>query len=225
MWNVSVIVTTYNRPDSLRLCVASLETQSVRPREVIVADDGSDPEYVPALEQIVRDSSLKMIYTRVEHNGFRVSASRNNAVRHSTGDYLFLTDGDAVMFPDVLEHHMAASGPRYWTTGRCVRLSECETERVSEELIRSGRLEEAWPGWEDPRCAALRRDAANFRWKSLIARLWPSEHRKRKVRMITIQASVPRDAFDRLNGFDEDGVRRTLTSAYVSRSRGFAVGQ
>jgi len=133
-----------------------------------------------------------------------VAANRNNAVRHATGDYLFFTDGDAVAFPDVLEQHLAVAARGCWVAGYGVRLTEQETERLTEDVIRSGRLEELWPGWDDPRGARLVKGAARFRRRALIARFWPSERRLRKLQLIGLQSSVPREAFERVNGFDED---------------------
>ena len=38
---ISVIVTTYNRPDALNLVLSALAQQTQLPNEVIIADDGS----------------------------------------------------------------------------------------------------------------------------------------------------------------------------------------
>ena len=38
---VSLIITTYNRPDALLLVLRSIERQTKLPNEVIIADDGS----------------------------------------------------------------------------------------------------------------------------------------------------------------------------------------
>ena len=39
---ISLIVTTYNRPNALLLVLKSIELQTMIPHEVLVADDGSD---------------------------------------------------------------------------------------------------------------------------------------------------------------------------------------
>ena len=39
---ISLIVTTYNRPDALMLVLKSIQIQSLKPTEVIIADDGSN---------------------------------------------------------------------------------------------------------------------------------------------------------------------------------------
>lgn len=201
---VSAIVSSYNRSHFLRLCVVSLEMQTRPPDEVIIADDGSDPEHVAAIEQIIKRSPLKILLARQEHDGYRLAANRNQAARHATGDQYFFSDGDVVLFPDAIERHLVASGWRRWVTGYGIRLTPEETRRVTEDTVRGGRLDEIWPGWGDPRGARLCREARRFRRRALKARLWPGEARFRRLMLITMQATVPREAFERINGFDEN---------------------
>ena len=39
---ISLIITTFNRPDALFIVLQSVERQSQIPNEIIIADDGSD---------------------------------------------------------------------------------------------------------------------------------------------------------------------------------------
>ncbi len=204
MWSVSVIVTTYNRSDYLRLSLASIEMQTVRPLEVIIADDGSDPEHAQVIEELISRSSLRVVHVRQPHHGFRAAANRNNAARRAAGEHLFFTDGDAVLLPDVLERHCAAARPRRWVSGFCVRLTPEETAGVTEARIRAGGLEELWPGPRDPRVQSLVDDAAKFRRRARRSWFWRREPRMRRFRLITMQASMPRAAFEAVNGFDEE---------------------
>ena len=41
LMRVSLIITTYNRPEALSLIFKSIETQTIYPDEIIIADDGS----------------------------------------------------------------------------------------------------------------------------------------------------------------------------------------
>ena len=199
----SVVVTTYNRSGRLRLCLASLEMQTRVPDEVVIADDGSDKEHAEAIEEIMARSPLSLVYARQEHSGHRACANRNNGARHSSGDYLIFVDGDAVLFPEAVEEHVKASGPRLWVTGGGIWLSEDETVVVSEELIRLGRLEQFWSKLDEARRDRQRRRAIRFRKNGLRARLWAAERRMRKVKLCTIQASMWRSAFEAVNGYDE----------------------
>jgi len=203
MWTVSVVVSTYNRADQLRLCIAALEAQSRPPDEVMIADDGSRPEHVRAIEAIVRSSPLRILHAWQEDLGFRLAGSRNGAVRRASGDYLFFLDGDAVLFPDSLEQHMKLSRADRWLTGDAVRLSPEETGRVTQEAILSRRLAELWPEPADPRVLKLRRFGRRFRFRMWRARLWPSERFRSRIWMWGLQMSMPRAVFERVNGFDE----------------------
>ena len=200
MWSVSVILTAHDRTSFLRLCLASIETQTVRPHEVVIA---AGVESTRAIEELVERSPLRIVLAPGDE-GSRPAALRNGAVRHATGDYLFLTDADAVLFPDVLERHLAAAGRRRWVGGYGLRLTPHETAQVTEERVRAGKLEELWPGADDPRCLALATDATELRARARWAWLLRSEQRVRRLRLSTAQASMPRAAFERVNGFDEE---------------------
>ena len=202
MTRISTIITTYNRPEHLRRCLASLERQTLLPDEVIVADDGSDLEHVPALEEVVRESALAPRLVRQEHRGFRAAANRNNGARAASGDLLLFLDGDIVLFPEAVERHAEACAGRFWTAGGVVPLSAEETRLLTLEQIRAG-LDALWPPADDPRVAVLARRDAKFRGRAAQRWLRLSEARMRSVRLITLQCAVPRRAFEHVNGFDE----------------------
>lgn len=56
--SVSVIVTTYNWPAALGLTLQSIEEQSARPDQVIIADDGSGPETAKKVKELLAQSIL-----------------------------------------------------------------------------------------------------------------------------------------------------------------------
>ena len=53
---VSLIITTYNWPESLELVLKSIVCQTITPDEVIIADDGSTPETKVLVSQFQQDS-------------------------------------------------------------------------------------------------------------------------------------------------------------------------
>ncbi len=77
---ISIIVTTYNRPDALEAVLRGLTRQSDENFEVVVADDGSAPETAAMLKSW--QSGLRQPLTHVwqEHRGFR--ACRDSQPRH-----------------------------------------------------------------------------------------------------------------------------------------------
>ena len=77
---------------------------------------------------------------------------------------------------------------------------------MSEGLIRSGELEGLWAELRGPRTEAMCKESIRFRKKALRTRLWPSERKLRKVKLISLHVSMYRSAFERVNGFDENYV-------------------
>ena len=102
---ISLIVTTYNRPDALSLVLKSIENQVMKPFEVIVADDGSDERTQRVLEDCRNKSSFKIIHSFQRDKGFRASRSRNKAIAKANGDYIILIDGDMILQDEFIKDH------------------------------------------------------------------------------------------------------------------------
>ena len=94
---VSLIVTTYNRPDALKLLLMSINSQSVPPNEIIIADDGSKNSTKKCIDEFKKKSSLQVIHSWQEDKGFRVAKSRNKAIAKSKCEYIILIDGDVIL--------------------------------------------------------------------------------------------------------------------------------
>jgi glycosyltransferase involved in cell wall biosynthesis len=106
---VSVCMTHYNQPELLRMAIASLEEQTYENFEVILLDDGSThPDSGPILNELApRFEERKWKLIRQENRG--VSAARNAAVQHATGEYLMFMDDDNVAKPHEIETFVAAA--------------------------------------------------------------------------------------------------------------------
>lgn len=120
---ISVIVSTYNWPEALKLSLESLVAQCDDNFEIVVADDGSKDETKQLVEAIANKASVKIIHAWQEDIGFRLAASRNNAVRASTGDFLIFTDGDCVVKKDFLKNYRRLAENKKVIVGPRVLLS------------------------------------------------------------------------------------------------------
>ncbi|MGR9108927.1 MAG: glycosyltransferase family 2 protein [Gammaproteobacteria bacterium] len=134
---ISVIVTTYNRPDALRACLDSLGAQSDQDFEILVADDGSG---IATRESILHyqaeNPGLKdLIHVYQEDRGFRAGTIRNRAVACSNGDYIVFMDGDCVVFPDFIANHRKLAEPGYFVPGNRILLCREYTDEVLREKI------------------------------------------------------------------------------------------
>jgi GT2 family glycosyltransferase len=92
---ISVIVPTHDRPESLARCLAALDAQTARDSmEVLIVDDGSRFE---AVERAVRRFA-GCRHLRAPRRG--AAASRNAGAAAARGSLLLFTDDDCVPRPD-----------------------------------------------------------------------------------------------------------------------------
>ena len=131
---ISVIVTTYNWPEALRMTLQSLAGQSDRRFEVIVADDGSGPATAKLASVFADSAPIPVVYVWQEDLGFRRSAIINKAVAEARGDYLIFVDGDCIMQPDFISQHRALAEPKHLVTGSRILLGR----RLSRSLLARG---------------------------------------------------------------------------------------
>ena len=129
---ISLIITTYNRPDALLLVLKSVEIQSVSPLEVIIADDGSDQKTMELITNYSVQSSLTIIHSFQNDKGFRASKSRNKAIARSNGDYIILIDGDMILHPEFIRDHAINSELGCFVQGGRVLLSHSKTSKMIE---------------------------------------------------------------------------------------------
>ena len=77
---VSLIITTYNWPESLLLVLKSIENQTRIPEEIVIADDGSSDETKEMIGKFQKGSELNIIHSWQEDNGFRAAKSRSKII-------------------------------------------------------------------------------------------------------------------------------------------------
>ena len=125
---VSLIITTYNRVDALSLVLHSVQNQTVLPKEVIIADDGSTKETQKMIRDFQVVSHLNLIHSWQKDKGFRAAKSRNKAIAKSKDDYIILIDGDMVLHPKFIEDHISHAESGYFVQGTRVLLTQSATQ-------------------------------------------------------------------------------------------------
>jgi len=133
----SLIVTTFNRPDALKMVLNSIFLQKVMPDEIIIADDGSGNSTKQMLAEFNNKKlGLKIIHSWQKNLGFRAARSRNRAIALSSGDYIILIDGDMILDRFFIEDHIVNSEIGCFIQGKRVLLSE----NLTKQAILSGGL-------------------------------------------------------------------------------------
>jgi glycosyltransferase involved in cell wall biosynthesis/GT2 family glycosyltransferase len=127
---ISIIVTTYNRPDALDAVLRGLARQSDRDFEVIIADDGSDAETAALVRswQGRLQQPLKHIWQ--EHRGFRAAEIRNRAILASNGAYCIFLDGDCIPRGDFVLEHRELAEIGWFVVGNRVLMSKRLTNQA-----------------------------------------------------------------------------------------------
>lgn len=93
---VSVIITTYNRPDDLKKALKSVQVQTYLPIEIIIVDDAGKR----FASKIVKDNEIKIIRHKIN---LGLAAARNTGFRCANGKYIAFLDDDDEFTPDKIE--------------------------------------------------------------------------------------------------------------------------
>jgi hypothetical protein len=98
MPKVSIVIPTRNRAKLLRRAVGSVLRQTYADWEALIVDDASSDDTGEVVQRIC---DRRVHYRRHEVKG-GVSAARNTAIAHSTGQYVAFLDDDDEWFPEKL---------------------------------------------------------------------------------------------------------------------------
>jgi glycosyltransferase involved in cell wall biosynthesis len=119
---VSLIISTYNWPIALKLCLESVAGQTQLPKEVIVADDGSTEETKQVVDSF--KNRINIVHVWHEDKGFRLAEIRNKAIKKATGQYIVQIDGDIILHKKFIADHVAFAKKGFYTRGTRVKLSK-----------------------------------------------------------------------------------------------------
>ena len=106
MKKVSVIIPTYNSWNTLKSCVSSIQKQSIKPREIIVVDNGSiDGTSIKVKKEFPKVKLVSLF----KNTG--VTGGRNTGIKNasSDSDYLFFFDHDMVADKNMLKELTAVA--------------------------------------------------------------------------------------------------------------------
>jgi len=130
----SLLISTYNWPNALKLCLDSVVKQTAIPGEVLIADDGSTDETRQLLDSY--KSQLNIVHIWHEDKGFRLAEIRNKAIKKASGEYIVQIDGDIILDSHFIADHIDFAKKGYYARGTRVKLSK----ELSEKLWRGDRI-------------------------------------------------------------------------------------
>lgn len=101
--NISIIICTYNRTESLNRTLESINAMTVPDElswELIVVDNNSKDNTKQFVENFIKTSGLNCRYVFEEKQG--VSHARNSGIKNSKGGIVAFLDDDVIVTPDWL---------------------------------------------------------------------------------------------------------------------------
>lgn len=102
----SVVIATYNGSRFIQEQLDSIINQTVLPDEIVISDDGSTDSTIDIIKSFFRQHSnlpihCLLVVNKPAHHG--VLGNFQNAVNHSSGDYVFFCDQDDIWLPNKIE--------------------------------------------------------------------------------------------------------------------------
>ncbi|KJD34655.1 glycosyl transferase family 2 [Tamlana nanhaiensis] len=131
----SVIITTYNKPEFLKLVLLSYTLQTEKDFEIVIADDGSSTETKAVIESFSSKLKTPIIHVWHEDDGFRKTEILNKAIVKTTSNYLIFTDGDCIARNDFVETHLKLRKEYCALSGGYFKLTEDVSEKITNEVV------------------------------------------------------------------------------------------
>jgi glycosyltransferase involved in cell wall biosynthesis len=104
-FKTSVAIPTYNGEKYIIELLSSIIKQSLPVHEIVVSDDGSQDQSIKVIEDFLTNSDVRLrIYNNQDRHG--PTGNYINAIRHCTGDIIFLADQDDVWPSDRCERYI-----------------------------------------------------------------------------------------------------------------------
>lgn len=131
---VSLLISTYNWKEALSLCLYSVLAQTVKPAEILIADDGSREDTRQMIEDMRKKTEIPIVHVWHEDKGFRLSAIRNRTIAQAKGDYIIQIDGDIILDRHFIADHLELAEKGYFVCGSRVLLGKSYSSRLLKGL-------------------------------------------------------------------------------------------
>ena len=102
--NVSVIVVTFKRLDTVLNILENLKHQNFKDFEVIVISDGCKTAYDSRIQEYSNSYHIKCLDTELK-NKYGLATARNIGIKESGADYCILIDDDCNISKNFVKQH------------------------------------------------------------------------------------------------------------------------
>jgi glycosyltransferase involved in cell wall biosynthesis len=207
---LAVVVTTYNNPTGLELCLLSLQNQTYKNFEVFIADDGSGDETRNLILKLKKELNFPIYHIWHMDAGYRKAKINNNVFREIDAKkypILVCLDHDVIVHYQFLEDHLNAHrevsfGPLLFM-GRRVDLGSEVSKKITPSNIKQFT---AGLNFELIRSAIKGETKNIFRSVRLDAPEWVTKilKRDRVYDLLGSNYSITTQVMKDVNGYNED---------------------
>ena len=127
---ISLIISFYKRLDFLELIFQSLDKQSYKNFEVIVAEDNNDPQTIEFINKARIIKTYGIQHVSHEDIGFRKTRILNTAVKTARGEQIVFIDGDCILQKHFMKEYNKAITDIHFCYGRRVFCSKKHTDML-----------------------------------------------------------------------------------------------
>lgn len=190
---ISLIIAVYDKYDYLYCVLKSIEKQTFKNFEVIIAEDCEKIEMLENLKKWKKEFSFPINHVSQEDINFRKCKILNKGILSSKGEHLIFIDGDCILHKKYLENYYKYFLKGYEVVfGRRCELSRELTEKILEN---QGEYKISIFKLMKPYSKA---------WTECIYFPIITKLKKRKLRILGSNMGFARDIILKINGFNED---------------------
>ncbi|WP_155006251.1 glycosyltransferase [Sphingomonas hengshuiensis] len=124
---VSVLISTYNAAEYLRLAIGSIQNQTWRNLEILVTDDCSTDDSLRILAEIAAEDPRVTVFENPANKG--TYANRNAMFQACTGEFVTSHDADDWSHPQMIEHQV-----RHLVNNESIKINTTMGCRVTRDL-------------------------------------------------------------------------------------------
>ncbi|MBS1517487.1 MAG: glycosyltransferase [Bacteroidetes bacterium] len=207
MPEVSLIISVYKKTRELDLIFSALSVQSFKDFEVIIAEDGSDPDMRELIDIWKYRKIFPVRHLTQEDRGFRKNRMLNEAIRKSETDYLIFFDGDCIPHSDFVKNHFENRRENTVLCGRRVNLTRNISEKLTAENILNKEYEKIKLSEAVYSSLNRHRNEFNFNIEEGIIiknRSLRNIITNKDEHILGCNFSLPKILLEKINGFDEN---------------------
>ena len=193
MTAISVLMNTYNRGYLLRFAMLSYLRQTEGDFELVVADDGSSDDTAELVEAFKKEAPFDVTFVTHENKGHRRAAIINKGIHACKHDWILMTDCDSLAMPDLIATHRENIDESRMLCGGYVRLTQDETDPLTDDFVRSGEYE-----------GLIGLGRKIHIWRKHMRASWQIVSKKpRRPHNMGLNYSVSKAAMFKINGYNE----------------------